>query len=99
MSLEFTLQGKQEGDGNGDRVTAVATLANHVAASKQHVDGVRQRNVTIALAIFAALFTFGLRSSAVTNAFLSSCALTVLMLMFAATDRKYHLLSHGYRET
>jgi len=95
----LTLQGKPSETGSGERVSVLLSLIEVAAAKEQHIDGLRQRNITIALAIFAGLFGFGLRSPGATNGYVLSGALALLMLVFAVLDRQLHMRSHGWRHT
>jgi len=95
----ITLAGRPVGTGNDDRVTAVVTLIESAKAWTQHIDGLRQRNITIALAVFAGLFGFGRGHLGTGKAVVTSVALAGLMLAFTLIDRKLHKLTHGWRES
>ncbi len=96
---EITLKGRPGGVGNGDRITMLTKLIDGIVAKENHIDSLRQRNIAIALAVFAGLFGFGLRPSGATKAYFASLALTVLMAVFTALDRRLHMFSHGWRRT
>jgi hypothetical protein len=85
--------------GNDGRVGLLTTLANLTLAKETHIDGLRQRNITIALAVFAGVFSFRLASQDVTTGFFASVALTALMVFFTVLDRRLHMFSHGWRHT
>lgn len=95
----ITLKGKPGGEGNDERVTVLTKLLDIVFAKENHIDSLRQRNITIALAIFAGLFGFGLGSPEGTKACFASLGLSVLMLVFTILDRRLHMFSHGWRRT
>ncbi len=95
---EMTLKGTSDVAANGQRVSLVSGLADSCRSKVNHIDGLRQRNMSIALAIFAVLFGFGLRAPGDSAAF-TALALVVLMLAFCLLDRRLHRMSHGWRST
>lgn len=98
MSEREKLSGKRGTAGNNDRISFLTTLLDTVVTKENHIDGLRQRNITIALVIFAGLFGFGLKSTGTINAYFASSALTALMIVFCILDRRLHMFSHGFRD-
>jgi hypothetical protein len=96
---EIQLNGKPPGAGNQERISCVVALLTNASIKVNHIDGLRQKNITIALVIFAGLFGFALKSPGKVNAWFYSVALTVMMLVFCVMDRRLHKISHGWGRT
>jgi len=67
------LKAVQEGSENRDRIEFMKMWLDKIVVKEIHMDGIRQRNITIALAIFAGLFSFRLQSSVALNSFFATC--------------------------
>lgn len=98
-SATISLNGTLNGPDNHQRVTVFPSLLDCAVKMLMHIDGLRQRNIAIALGIFAGLFGFGLKFAGTINAFYASLALTLLMGIFAVLDRRLHMFVHGWRQT
>lgn len=83
----------------GYRINFITTLLNNAESKVNHFDGLRQRNLTIALAIFAGMFAFTMQSSNDLRALSTSVALTVLMIIFFILDHRIDKYSSGWQET
>ena len=92
------LNGTATGTDNGLRVSFLSGLADSYRTKVNHIDALRQRNMSIALAIVAVLFGFGLRQSGHWPALFTSLALVVLTGTFCLLDRRLHRMSHGWRD-
>ena len=58
--LDLTIGGTKTDEANGQRVALLSTFVDACSTKVNHIDGLRQTNMSIALAIFAGLFGFGL---------------------------------------
>ena len=95
----LTLEGHPEGKGNEHRVTYLSSAIDNVEATMHHLDGQRQKNLTISLVVFAGLFGFGLRSQWELAPPFVAIALSLLTFVFCVLDRRLHRMNHGWRET
>ncbi len=93
------LEGTQNARNNGDRLSIMRDYHDVCISKVNHIDSLRQRNMSIALVIFAILFGFGLKSPGMLPALFAALALSVLMLTFCLLDRRLHSMSHGWRST
>ena len=93
------LEGTANDRSNDDRLSVMRDYHGVCISKVNHIDSLRQRNMSIALAIFAVLFGFGLRSFGMEPALFAALALVVLMLTFCLLDRRLHTMSHGWRDT
>jgi len=84
---------------NDTRASCLTAILGAVVSKENHVDDLRQRDVAVALVVFAGLFGFGLKTSQELNPAWTSMALTLLMLVFCMLDRRLHRSSHGWRRT
>jgi hypothetical protein len=73
----------------------------HERAEKEvfHADTFRQRNMNYAFVIFAGLIATELRLQDQMPRYILSTTLTILMVIFAIWDRRWHKISHGWRTT
>ncbi len=81
------------------RVSLMTTLLNSADAKVNHFDSLRQRNLMIALAIFAGLSSFILRTPYDLPALFTSCALIVLMVLFLVLDHRLDRYNRGWQGT
>ena len=81
------------------RTTLLAGYLRNVEEKVNHIDRLRDRNMSISVVIFAALFGFGARFATGSAALLLSSALGALMVVGCARDRRLHRISHGWRGT
>ena len=95
----MTLDGTASETANGHRLNFLSGLIDHCQTKVNHIDGLRQRNMSIALAIFAVLVGFGLRASGHLPAVFTASALFALTLTSCLLDRRLHKWSHGWRGT
>jgi len=65
-----------------NRLTLMTALLSSVDAKVNHFDGLRQRNLVLAMAIFAGLSGFSLRADHGLQAVLTALALVILMALF-----------------
>jgi hypothetical protein len=100
MSMpQITLSARTEGTSNADRVAILTALVGGAMEKEQHIDGLRQRNITVALAAFAGLFGFGVTALGGSHTIIVTVALTAVMVVFTLLDRRLHKYSHGWRRT
>ncbi|MCG8454725.1 MAG: hypothetical protein MI919_00480 [Holophagales bacterium] len=81
------------------RLTFLLSLRDHAAQKINHFDGIRDRAVGLALALFAAASGFALRAPSRTVAIVTASSLVLLMAIFFVSDRALHRYSHGWQST
>ena len=81
------------------RVAFLTDQQKHAESKVNHIDGLRQRNMAISLAIFAALLGFISRPLDVVDRSAYAAFFGLLMLAFCLLDRDLHRFSHGWRTT
>jgi hypothetical protein len=64
-----------------------------------HSDTFRQRNMNYALVIFAGFVATNVKMNNILAPYLLSSILTVIMIIFAVWDRKWHRTKHGWDGT
>jgi hypothetical protein len=84
---------------NQPRIDFLTVMLNNAEAKMNHIDGLRQRNMSIAAIIFGGMFSFAFQSTVSTFRPLSLAALTLIMFVFTLLDRRLHRFHHGWRET
>ena len=83
-----------KGSANKDhRIAFITTLLNNAESKVNHFDSLRQRNLVIALAVFAGLFGFTLRAQNDLRALFPSAALTMIISIFMLLDYRLHKYS------
>jgi hypothetical protein len=98
-STMYTVGGSADSDDIARWVDVLTTLLNMAEKKELDVSQHRQRLFGLALAIFAAVIAFSVRSDAGPFRSLASVALFALMIIFAAIDRHFHRCVHGWRRT
>lgn len=93
------LDGIKDGLANSDRLATLREYHNICIGKVNHLDSLRQRNMSIALVIFAVLSGFGTKSLGVLPSLFTALGLTILMGTFCLLDRRLHRMSHGWRDT
>ena len=83
----------------GNRLTLMTALLSSVDAKVNHFDGLRQRNLVLAMVIFAGLSGFSLRADHGLEAALTALALGILMALFWALDHKLDRYNCGWQHT
>ena len=95
----LSLKGSDKEENIRHRIDFLTVLHNTADNKERYIGNLRQRNLYYALAIFAALFTIGLRYPTKFYAFASAIALFSIMLVFYYLDKRYHKFIHGWRKT
>ena len=86
-------------DRNAHRVSVLTALLSNAESKVNHIDELRQKNMNVALLIFAGLFGFALRFADQSTASYTAFPLACLMLIFCLLDRRLHKISHGWQGT
>ncbi len=94
--LEITLYKSAD---KSDRIQVLTMLHEKAEGKVFHADTFRQRNMNYALAIFAGLIAVQLRLENQVPHYVLSATLTILMIIFAIWDRRWHKISHGWSAT
>jgi hypothetical protein len=81
------------------RIQVLTMLHEKAEGKVLHADTFRQRNMNYALVIFAGLVAAELRIENQMPHYLLSATLTILMVIFAIWDRRWHMTAHGWRAT
>jgi len=82
------------------RITFMMKLIENAAEKRNHIDKLRQYNMSITLVIFSGLFAFGLTvKSQKLTPYMISTVLALLMAILCALDRKLHKMGHGWDGT
>jgi hypothetical protein len=79
------------------KIDILSTVYSKTEEMIMHYDNLRQRNLNIALIIFAGLFGLGIKTEPKNYQVLISIAIILLMLIFFRIDRKFHTRTHGFR--
>lgn len=82
-----------------NRLTFMIAILNSVDAKVNHFDGLRQRNLALAMAIFAGLSTFALRAGDRLQATLTALALGILMGLLWVLDHRLDRYNCGWQQT
>ena len=80
-----------------EKLRIISDVYRKIEDMIMHIDSLRQRNLNLALIIFAGLFGFGAKVVNTINPLFISVTLTILMLIFLLIDRKFHVYSHGFQ--
>ncbi len=94
--MEYTLSG------NSDITKRIDLLTNYIKLSEEkvnHLGSYRQKNLSIALIIFAGLFSYGSQMSSSSSQILVSSILLSIMIAFCLWDRRFHRYCHGWANT
>ena len=94
--LEIYLEGTSKFE---YRFKFVNALMQSADIKINHFDSLRQRNLVIALGIFAGLFSFALASKLPTQADLTGAISALIMLFFWIVDFRVSKYSHGWQAT
>ena len=81
------------------RISLITTLLNNADVKVNHFDGLRQRNLVMAMAIFAGLAGFTLRAPSSLQAIVTASALIVLMIAFLVLDHRLDKYNCGWQGT
>jgi len=82
-----------------DRIQVLTMLHEKAERNVFHADTFRQRNMNYALVIFAGIIAAEVRLKNQVPHYVLSATLTILMIIFAIWDRRWHKISHGWRAT
>lgn len=82
-----------------NRISFITTLLNNAESKVNHFDGIRQRNLVVALAVFSGLSSLIVKASSNLIAIFISISLSTVMWMFFVLDRRFRLYSHGWQKT
>jgi hypothetical protein len=94
--LEVTLLGSAD---KSDRFQVLTMMQKKTQERVLHADTFRQRNMNYALVIFAGLIAAELKLENQVPHLVLSSTLTILMMIFAIWDRRWHKISHGWNAT
>lgn len=97
--LEIPLNGARQGVDNQQRIEFLKAMLNNAELKMNHIDGLRQRNMNIAIIIFVGMYGFVLQSSLQIFHPLCFVVLTLAMFVFTLLDRRLHRFQHGWRKT
>lgn len=86
-------------DDPGNRLTLLTALLASIDNKINHFDGLRQRNLILAMAIFAGISTFSLSASDQVQAVLTAVALMILMGLLWVLDHKLDRYNCGWQYT
>jgi hypothetical protein len=81
------------------RIQVLTMLYEKAEGKVFHADTFRQRNMNYALVIFAGLIAAELRLGDQVPHYILSATLTILMVIFAIWDRRWHKNKHGWDAT
>lgn len=79
------------------KLKILTEIYNKSEETVMHFDNLRQRNLNLALIIFAGLFGLGIKVDIKEYQFILSIAITFLMIIFFIIDYKFHKRTHGFR--
>lgn len=80
-------------------ISFITTLLNNAETKINHFDGLRQRNMVVAIAVFSGLSSFVIKASNEVIAISISVSLFLVMGMFFVLDRRFRTYSHGWQKT
>lgn len=80
-----------------DKMKILCQVYNVIEQMIMHFDTLRQRNLNIAVVIFAGLFGLAVKLGSDVNQAVIPLAIMSIMLIFFLIDRKYHVYSHGFQ--
>ena len=96
----ITLKQDSEALSKEQRITFMIKLIENAAEKRNHIDKLRQYNMSITLVIFSGLFAFGLTVKLQKfTPYIISTVLALLMAILCAIDRKLHKMGHGWDGT
>jgi uncharacterized membrane protein len=93
------LKGTAAGGDHESRIGMLTTMLNNAEAKMNHIDGLRQTNMNIALVIFAGMCGFAFQTASPSFRQASFIALALVILIFCLLDRRFHRFQHGWRMT
>ena len=79
-----------------NRIDFLTKLFDNAEIRILHSDSFRQKNINYALIVFAALFVLGVKTDVYILHIIISSSLFLLMIFFAAWDRRWHRTKHGW---
>lgn len=82
-----------------NRISFITNLLNNAESKINHFDGIRQRNLVVALAVFSGLSSLIIKASNELIAIFISFSLSIVMGMFFVLDRRFRSYSHGWQKT
>lgn len=94
---EWTLSGETDPGSITRRQGLLDTLFKDARDKGIEIAQLRQKNLNLAIIIFAALFTFSFRFSTGWYSVAVSAALVFIMGVFSILDRRFHKFIHGFR--
>jgi len=80
-----------------DKMKILCQVYNVVEQMIMHFDTLRQRNLNLAVVIFAGLCGLAVKLGSDVNQEVIPLAIMGIMLIFFLIDRKYHVYSHGFQ--
>ena len=81
------------------RIQVLTMLYDKAEGKVLHADTFRQRNMNYAFVIFAGLVAGGIKLGNEVPHHILSATLTILMVIFAVWDRRWHKTKHGWDAT
>ena len=81
------------------RIQVITILHEKSEGKVFHADTFRQRNMNYALVIFAGLIAAEIKLGNEIPHYILSSTLTILMVIFAIWDRRWHMIKHGWDAT
>ena len=81
------------------RTSFITNLLNNAESKVNHLDGIRQRNLVVALAVFSGLFSFIMKSPDSKIALSITISLTTIMGMFFLLENRFRQYSRGWQKT
>lgn len=81
------------------RIAFLIKLYEKAGERGAQLNAMRQRNLNLAIVIFAAMFTFTIKFSGGLYSIFVSLALLCIMIVFCLFDRRIHKFIHGWRKT
>ena len=92
----INLKGKSSQD---HRLSFVTNLLNNAESKVNHFDGIRQRNLVVAIAVFSGLLGFIGKAPDEVTTWILSLSLIFIMGIFFVLDRRFRTYSHGWQKT
>jgi hypothetical protein len=84
---------------SNERISFITTLLNNAESKINHFDGIRQRNLVVAIAVFSGLSGFVLNAKSNLAAISFSIAILVVIGIFFILDRRFRKYSQGWQKT
>jgi len=94
---EYVLFGSDEVKNFDQRIAFLTKLFEKADQKGDHITGLRQKNLNLALVIFAAVITYTMGQQSSVYSFAIAVALLCMMIIFALLDRRFHKFVHGWR--